>query len=322
MTTKITPSVLANTAVTSGSYGDAATISSITIDSQGRITAASESAVSIDTAQLTSGTIADVRLANKVSATSTGSATQVSRFTVDDKGRITSANSVAIAIPTSQITNYPSFVASATTDTTNANNISSGTLAAARLAISGVTATSVGSTGQSARFTVDNKGRITSANSIAISIASGAVTGLANSATTDTTNADNITSGTLNRDRLPATGVAAISFGGQAVVPRYTLDATGRITSANNIAIAINAGAVTGLAGVATSGSYNDLSNRPTIPTVLNTLSAAYPVGSVYLNVSNSADPSTLLGFGTWVAIANSNFSPVITPLYVWKRTV
>jgi ABC-type uncharacterized transport system ATPase subunit len=115
----------------------------------------------------------------------------------------------------------------------------------------------VGSTGQSARFTVDDKGRVTSANSIAISIASGAVTGLANSATTDTTNADNITSGTLNRDRLPVTGVAAISFGGQAVVPRYTLDATGRITSANNIAIAINAGAVTGLAGVATSGSYN-----------------------------------------------------------------
>jgi hypothetical protein len=73
---------------------------------------------------------------------------------------------------------------------------------------------------------------------------------------------------------------------------------------------------------VATSGSYNDLSNKPSIPTVLDTLSAVYPVGSVYLNVSNSADPSTLLGFGTWVSIANSNFSPVITPLYVWKRTV
>ena len=31
-------------------------------------------------------------------------------------------------------------------------------------------------------------------------------------------------------------------------------------------------------------------------------LAAAYPVGSIYMNASNSDNPSTLLGFGTWVA--------------------
>jgi hypothetical protein len=31
-------------------------------------------------------------------------------------------------------------------------------------------------------------------------------------------------------------------------------------------------------------------------------LAAAYPVGSVYMNASDSTNPATLLGFGTWVA--------------------
>lgn len=33
-------------------------------------------------------------------------------------------------------------------------------------------------------------------------------------------------------------------------------------------------------------------------------LAAVYPIGSVYTNISNSTNPATLLGFGTWVAIA------------------
>ena len=32
------------------------------------------------------------------------------------------------------------------------------------------------------------------------------------------------------------------------------------------------------------------------------TLAAVYPVGSIYINATNSANPSSLLGFGTWVA--------------------
>ena len=31
-------------------------------------------------------------------------------------------------------------------------------------------------------------------------------------------------------------------------------------------------------------------------------LDTIYPIGSVYINATNSTNPSTLLGFGTWVA--------------------
>ena len=95
--------------------------------------------------------------------------------------------------------------ASATTDTTNASNISSGTLAGARLETSGVTARTYGTASSVSTFVVDDRGRITSASNTAISIASGAVSGLASSATTDTTNASNISSGTLAAARLGGT---------------------------------------------------------------------------------------------------------------------
>jgi hypothetical protein len=35
---------------------------------------------------------------------------------------------------------------------------------------------------------------------------------------------------------------------------------------------------------------------------VTSALSAAYPVGSIYINASSSSNPSVLLGFGTWTA--------------------
>jgi hypothetical protein len=62
-----------------------------------------------------------------------GAANKVPAITVDAKGRITGASEKAISITKSQISDFPTFAASATTDTTNAGNISSGTLAAARL---------------------------------------------------------------------------------------------------------------------------------------------------------------------------------------------
>jgi hypothetical protein len=323
MTTKITPSVLEDTAVTAGTYGSASQIPSVTVDAQGRVTSATQTAVSINTNQLTAGTIADARLPTKVTPTSVGSASQVSRFTVDAYGRITSANSTPIQIATSQITGYPTFAPSATTDTTNADNIASGTLAAGRLPTTAVTTGTYGSSegSQYSRFVVDSYGRITSAANVSIQIQTSQVTGLATSATTDTTDAANITTGFLPSARLTITGVNAGSYGSQSHATRFTVDNRGRLTSANNIAIAINASQVAGLAAVATSGSYFDLRDKPTIPTVINTLTAAYPIGSIYMNGQDGANPSVLLGFGTWTAVANTNFTPDIDPLYVWMRT-
>jgi hypothetical protein len=323
MTTKITPSVLANTAVTAGSYGTASQIPTIVTDAQGRITSASQSAVAIDTSQITTGTIADARLPNLAPATSVGSAGQVSRFSTDAKGRVISANSIPIQIATSQIIGYPTFAPSATTDTTVADNISSGTLPAARLPTTAVTTGTYGSQAGTSytRFVVDAYGRITSAANVTIQIPTTQVTGLATSATTDTTDAANITTGFLPSARLTITGVNAGSYGSQSYATRFTVDNRGRLTSANNIAIAINASQVAGLAAVATSGSYFDLRDKPTIPTVINTLSTGYPVGSIYMNGLDSTNPGNLLGFGTWTAVANTTFSPDIDPLYVWMRT-
>lgn len=323
MTTKITPSVLANTAVTAGSYGTASQIPTIEVDAQGRVISAEQNAVAINTNQLTAGTIADARLPDKVTATSVGSASYAPRFTVDAKGRVTSANNIQIQIATSQITGYPTFATSATTDTTNADNISSGTLAAGRLPTTAVTTGTYGSAAGTSysRFVVDSYGRITSASNVAISIPTSQVTGLATSATTDTTDAANITTGFLPSARLTITGVNAGSYGSQSHAARFTVDNRGRLTSANNIAIAIPASQVAGLAAVSTSGSYFDLRDKPSIPTVLNTLSTGYPVGSIYMNGLDSESPNTLLGFGTWIAVSNTAFTPDIDTLYVWMRT-
>lgn len=52
------------------------------------------------------------------------------------------------------------------------------------------------------------------------------------------------------------------------------------------------------LAAVATSGAYADLSGSPVIPS----LSDAWPIGSIYIS-TRSTSPAVLLGFGTWTAI-------------------
>lgn len=53
-------------------------------------------------------------------------------------------------------------------------------------------------------------------------------------------------------------------------------------------------------ATVATSGSYNDLTDKPTFSSI--SLLDVYPIGSIYTSVS-ATNPSTLFG-GTWEAIA------------------
>ena len=63
-----------------------------------------------------------------------------------------------------------------------------------------------------------------------------------------------------------------------------------------------NAGhTVTGLATVAETGAYNDLSGKPTLLTMADVIDVLYPVGALYTSTL-STNPGTLLGRGTWGA--------------------
>jgi len=96
---------LANSSYTlTGGLAAANTISSLTVDAYGRVTAATGAAIAIDTAQITSGTIADARLASVGTAGTYANASHVPVITTDSKGRVTAVTNTAIAIAASQIT--------------------------------------------------------------------------------------------------------------------------------------------------------------------------------------------------------------------------
>lgn len=207
----------------------------------------------LDAAKISSGTLPNARLVSIPNSSLANTAVTINGQTVTLGGANFNVNSY-IGIASSQVSGLAS---SATTDTTNASNISSGTLAAGRLpAFSGDITTSAGSSSTTLAtvnsnvgtyggaavvpvHTVNAKGLITASANVNIAISSGAVSGLATSATTDTTNASNITSGTLAAARLATSGVTNGTYGGSTNIPVLGIDTYGRVTSAANVAVSI-----------------------------------------------------------------------------------
>jgi hypothetical protein len=96
---------LANSTYTlTGGLAAANTISSLTVDAYGRVTAATGAAIAIDTAQITSGTIDDARLVSVGTPGTYANASHVPVITTDSKGRVTAVTNTAIAIAASQVT--------------------------------------------------------------------------------------------------------------------------------------------------------------------------------------------------------------------------
>jgi hypothetical protein len=240
-----------------GVYGNASHVTVTTLTANGRVSSITNTAIAIDTAAITSGTIADARLPTKGTAGTYANASHVPVITTDAYGRVTSITNTAIAISATSITGIQTFAQGGT----NAASYTTGSL----LTSNGTAFVSVSNTGTAGTYanaayvpviTTDAYGRVSSVTNTAIAIDTSA-----------------LASGTVADARLPTKGTAG-TYANAAYVPVITTDSYGRITGVTNTAIAIDTAAITSgtladarLPTKGTAGTYANSTYVPVITT-------------------------------------------------------